>query len=69
MPHLDEAFEALAAEWPAEADAFLFGRRTYEDFARDRPRAPGRRTPPAGVSAHVFTVAGTPDHATYGGGA
>ncbi|MFD4024852.1 dihydrofolate reductase family protein [Streptomyces sp. NPDC058576] len=38
VPHLDEAFEALAGEWLAEADAFLFGRRTYENFARDWPR-------------------------------
>ncbi|MGW6653521.1 deaminase [Streptomyces sp. CB02130] len=38
VPHLDEAFERLAGEWLAEADAFLFGRRTYENFARDWPR-------------------------------
>ncbi|MER6696633.1 dihydrofolate reductase family protein [Streptomyces griseus] len=170
VPHLDEAFEALAGEWLGEADAFLFGRRTYENFARDWPRMtdhpfaailnglpkyvasttlteagatwnpttvlsgdvparvadlkrqPGRdlqihgsarlaqsllaaglvdelrlaiapvvlgegrrlfpdggapaglhlteqRTTPAGVSVHVFTVTGTPDYATYGGGA
>ncbi|MEU4919877.1 dihydrofolate reductase family protein [Streptomyces parvus] len=167
VPHLDETFERQAGEWLAEADAFLFGRRTYEHFARDWPRMtdhpfagilnglpkyvasdtlteatwnpttilsgdvaaqvadlkrrPGRdlqihgsarlaqsllaaglvdelrlaiapvvvgegrrlfppgtaptglrltdrRTTPAGVSVHVFTVTGTPDYATYGGG-
>ncbi|MFC8700356.1 dihydrofolate reductase family protein [Streptomyces parvus] len=167
VPHLDETFVRQAGEWLAEADAFLFGRRTYEHFARDWPRMtdhpfagtlnglpkyvasdtlteaawnpttilsgdvaaqvadlkrqPGRdlqihgsarlaqsllaaglvdelrlaiapvvvgegrrlfptgttptglhltdqRTTPAGVSVHVFTVTGTPDYATYGGG-
>jgi dihydrofolate reductase len=37
VPHLDEEFERLAAEWLGEADALLFGRRTYENFARDWP--------------------------------
>ncbi|MFE7484537.1 dihydrofolate reductase family protein [Streptomyces sp. NPDC057552] len=37
VPHLDEEFERLAGEWLGEADAFLFGRRTYENFARDWP--------------------------------
>ncbi|MFE6778047.1 dihydrofolate reductase family protein [Streptomyces sp. NPDC057702] len=38
VPHLDEEFERLASGWLAEADAFLFGRRTYENFARDWPK-------------------------------
>jgi dihydrofolate reductase len=37
VPHLDEAFMQLAAAWLKEADAFLFGRRTYENFARAWP--------------------------------
>ncbi|MFI6283855.1 dihydrofolate reductase family protein [Streptomyces sp. NPDC051018] len=37
VPHLDEAFERVAAGWLGAADAFLFGRRTYENFARDWP--------------------------------
>lgn len=37
VPHLDEAFEQLTAGWLGQADAFLFGRRTYENFARDWP--------------------------------
>ncbi|MFE9726974.1 dihydrofolate reductase family protein [Streptomyces sp. NPDC005794] len=37
VPHLDEAFDRVATGWLSEADAFLFGRRTYENFARDWP--------------------------------
>ena len=40
VPHLDEAFDRMVAAWLAEADAFLFGRRTYENFARDWPQMP-----------------------------
>ncbi|MGW0810752.1 dihydrofolate reductase family protein [Nonomuraea sp. NPDC002799] len=38
VPHLDEEFEGLAGAWLGEADAFLFGRRTYQNFARDWPK-------------------------------
>ncbi|MGI5196408.1 dihydrofolate reductase family protein [Streptomyces sp. CA-288835] len=38
VPHLDEAFERLAGAWIEQADAFLFGRRTYLNFARDWPK-------------------------------
>ncbi|MFE0422162.1 dihydrofolate reductase family protein [Streptomyces sp. NPDC058953] len=38
VPHLDEEFENVVAGWLGEADAFLFGRRTYENFARDWPQ-------------------------------
>ncbi|MFR9675911.1 dihydrofolate reductase family protein [Streptomyces sp. TR06-5] len=37
VPHLDEEFDRLAGVWLGEADAFLFGRRTYQNFARDWP--------------------------------
>lgn len=37
VPYLDEEFERLAGIWLGEADALLFGRRTYENFARDWP--------------------------------
>ncbi|MFC9682782.1 dihydrofolate reductase family protein [Streptomyces sp. NPDC056948] len=37
VPHLDEEFERLADTWLGEADALLFGRRTYQNFARDWP--------------------------------
>jgi dihydrofolate reductase len=39
VPYLEERFLGLIADWTAEADAFLFGRRTYENFARDWPQA------------------------------
>ena len=38
VPYLDEAFVHLAATWLGEADALLFGRRTYDNFARDWPQ-------------------------------
>jgi dihydrofolate reductase len=44
VPHLDEGFERLAAEWLGEADALLFGRRTYENFARDWPTMTDHRS-------------------------
>ncbi|WP_406151094.1 dihydrofolate reductase family protein [Streptomyces sp. NBC_01012] len=37
VPYLDEEFEEVAATWLGTADALLFGRRTYENFARDWP--------------------------------
>ncbi|MDV8148036.1 dihydrofolate reductase family protein [Arthrobacter sp. B10-11] len=38
VPYLDEEFVKLAADWLGEADALLFGRRTYDNFSRDWPR-------------------------------
>ncbi|MET1033937.1 MAG: dihydrofolate reductase family protein [Arthrobacter sp.] len=38
VPFLDERFVQLAAGWLAEADGLLFGRRTYQNFARDWPQ-------------------------------
>lgn len=38
VPYLDEAFTRQASEWLDLADGLLFGRRTYEAFARDWPR-------------------------------
>ena len=40
VPHLDDEFERIVSAWTLQADAFLFGRRTYENFARDWPKAP-----------------------------
>ncbi|WP_106584849.1 dihydrofolate reductase family protein [Murinocardiopsis flavida] len=37
VPHLDDAFLRIVTGWLDEADAFLFGRRTYVNFARDWP--------------------------------
>jgi dihydrofolate reductase len=39
VPHLDDEFLRMAAGWVGEADGFLLGRRTYENFARDWPKA------------------------------
>jgi dihydrofolate reductase len=38
VPHMDEEFVQQAADWLNEADALLFGRRTYDNFARDWPK-------------------------------
>lgn len=38
VPHIDEAFLQTVIAWNREADAYLFGRRTYENFARDWPK-------------------------------
>lgn len=37
VPHVDPTFVEIVQGWAAEADAHLFGRRTYEAFARDWP--------------------------------
>lgn len=37
VPHLDPTFVAIVQGWAALADGYLFGRRTYEAFARDWP--------------------------------
>jgi dihydrofolate reductase len=37
VPHMDERFIQLAATWLGEADALMFGRRTYDNFSRDWP--------------------------------
>ncbi|MBO8187984.1 dihydrofolate reductase family protein [Streptomyces spirodelae] len=37
VPHLDEAFMRITTGWLDEVDAFLFGRHTYDNFARDWP--------------------------------
>ncbi len=39
VPHLDDEFLRLTTGWVREADGFLLGRRTYESFARDWPKA------------------------------
>ena len=39
VPHLDDTFLQLITGWVREADGFLLGRRTYENFARDWPKA------------------------------
>jgi dihydrofolate reductase len=38
VPYLDELFVRRTSDWLDLADGLLFGRRTYEAFARDWPR-------------------------------
>lgn len=38
VPYLDEQFVRRTSDWLDLADALLFGRRTYEAFARDWPQ-------------------------------
>jgi dihydrofolate reductase len=65
VPHLDEDFKQLAATWLNGADAFLFGRRTYESFARDWPQVTDPNDPfaptlnglPKYVASHSLTKA------------
>ena len=45
VPHMDPTFIAQAADWLAQADALLLGRRTYEAFAQAWPcRSTSRHT-------------------------
>ena len=48
VPHMDEEFVRLVANWLSEVDAFLFGRRTYENFSRDWPKVTDPDDPFAG---------------------
>ncbi|WP_241979841.1 hypothetical protein [Cryobacterium glaciale] len=45
VPHMDDTFIRHAAGWLGQADALLFGRRTYKAFARDWPQSLTRTTP------------------------
>ena len=38
VPHMEDEFLRTVTDWTLRADAFLFGRRTYENFARDWPK-------------------------------
>lgn len=64
VPHLDEEFERLAGTWLGQADAFLFGRRTYLNFARDWPKMTEHPSAailnglPKYVASHSLTTAG-----------
>jgi len=48
VPHLDDEFIQLVANWLSEVDAFLFGRRTYDNFSRDWPKVTDPDDPFAG---------------------
>ena len=65
VPFLDETFIQLVTSWVNEADAFLFGRRTYENFARDWPKVTDPNDPfasrlnglPKYVASHSLATA------------
>lgn len=38
VPFIDDALMRSVTAWVGQADGFLFGRRTYENFARDWPK-------------------------------
>jgi dihydrofolate reductase len=65
VPHMDQTFIAQAAAWLAEADALLFGRRTYEAFADAWPQITDPDDPfteqmnglPKYVASHTLTDA------------
>jgi dihydrofolate reductase len=40
VPYLDQMFGDSMSEWTKRADAFLFGRKTYEMFAASWPNSP-----------------------------
>ncbi|WUI02916.1 dihydrofolate reductase family protein [Spirillospora sp. NBC_00431] len=48
VPHMDGLFVRRTSEWLDLADGLLFGRRTYEAFARDWPRITDPADPFAG---------------------
>jgi dihydrofolate reductase len=67
VPYLDETFVGIVRDWVAEADAYLFGRRTYENFARDWPNMPDL-TDPVAVSLNgrpKYVVSNTLTDATW----
>jgi dihydrofolate reductase len=52
-PHIDDEFLRTSVEWTVRADAFLFGRRTYESFARDWPKMDDPADPVATALNHL----------------
>src|SRR6266568_7066295 len=60
VPYLDEDLARLVADWIGAADAFLFGRRTYELFAGHWPQVTDPNDPIAsrlnGVPKHVVST-------------
>src|SRR5690606_2141046 len=52
VPYFDDALVEMMTEWTRNADAFLFGRRTYEIFAASWPTS----TDPADEIAAVLNT-------------
>lgn len=47
VPYLDDSFMRRVVDWTVQADAYLFGRRTYEAFAQAWPKATDPNDPVA----------------------
>jgi dihydrofolate reductase len=66
VPHMEDEFLRTVTDWTLRADAFLFGRRTYENFARDWPKMNDPADPvatalnglPKYVASQTLTTAG-----------
>jgi len=66
VPHMEQEFLRTVTDWTMRADAFLFGRRTYENFARDWPKMADPADPvatalnglPKYVASRTLTTAG-----------
>ena len=67
VPHIDGEFEQIVTDWTLRADAFLFGRHTYENFAVAWPKAPD--TDPIGAALNgrpKYVASGTLRQAEWG---
>jgi dihydrofolate reductase len=53
VPFIDERFIEIIKNWVGQADAFLFGRRTYQNFARDWPKMDNPEDPVATALNHL----------------
>jgi dihydrofolate reductase len=53
VPYLDEGFIEITKNWISRADAFLFGRKTYQNFARDWPKMDNPEDPVATALNHL----------------
>lgn len=70
VPFVDDAFLARIQTWVREADAYLFGRRTYQEFAAAWPQMDGPDDVVArslnGCLKYVASQTLTQDDATWG---
>ncbi|NJO32042.1 MAG: dihydrofolate reductase family protein [Rhodospirillales bacterium] len=53
VPFIDERFIEIIKDWVGRADAFLFGRKTYQNFARDWPKMDNPDDPVATALNHL----------------
>ncbi|MGJ4860227.1 dihydrofolate reductase family protein [Labrys sp. La1] len=67
VPFIDDALMRSVTDWVSEADGFLFGRRTYESFARDWPKMDDPNNPVASKlnGAPKYVASNTLEQATW----